>query len=799
MNVRVDEEQLSQMKFAVGQPVVRNEDAKLLQGQGSYTDDVVLPGMVFMAMVRSSHAHGVIKGLDAAAARKMPGVLAVYTGAELNKAGYGPFPYRATLNGRDGKPMLKPDRFALTTDRVRFVGDPIACVVAASAAQAQDAAEAVVVDIEPLPAVVEARDAVKPGAPQVLPDAPGNIALDYHFGDSAKVAEAFKSAAHVTRLNIIDSRIVVNAMETRGCVAAYDAAQGKYTLYSGTQGVVGSQANAAEMMKVAKDKMRFVAANVGGSFGMKGSMFPEYVCAMHAAKELGKPVKWIDKRSESFVSDHHGRDMEFMCELALDKDGGFLAVRCNGFGNLGAYMTQIGPLFSTFNIVKHVNSVYITPLIEVNTLCVFTNTVPVTAYRGAGRPEGNYFMERLVDNAAREMGIDPVAIRARNHIRPSEIPAKVPSGSVYDSGDFPAILDKALALSDWHGFAARKIDSAKRGRLRGRGIGQFLEVTAPVMGELGDIRFEGDGTVTLLTGSHDHGQGHWTTFAQVLSSELGVPFDLIRIKQTDSDELRNGSGTGGSKSLMCSGTAIVEASAKAIDKGKTIASYMLEAGIADIAFDKGHFSVVGTDRSVSIMEIAQKLRAGAKLPEGAPDTLDVEHVSSARPATFPNGCHVCEVEIDQETGVTEIVKYSMVGDFGVVVNPLIVKGQVYGGVVQGIGQCLVERTVYGEDGQLASGSFMDYAMPRAADAPMFAYDALATRATTNPLGVKGCGEAGCAGSLTSIMNAVVDALAPLGVNHIDMPATPARVWEAIQGAAPVNAARFERFGGSFVI
>ena len=445
-------------------------------------------------------------------------------------------------------------------------------------------------------------------------------------------------------------------------------------------------------------------------------------------------------------------------------------------------MTQIGPLFSTFNIVKHVNGAYKTPLIEVNTLCVFTNTAPITAYRGAGRPEGNYFMERLIDNAAREMGIDPVEIRRRNHIPASDMPAKTPSGSTYDSGDFPAILDKALDLSDWNGYAARKADSEKRGKLRGRGIGQFVEVTAPVAGELGDIRFGADGTVTLLTGSHDHGQGHWTTFAQVMSTELGVPFDAIRVHQTDSDELRAGSGTGGSKSLMCSGTAIVEASAKVIEKGKIVASHLLEAGVADIAFEKGRFGVVGTDRSISIMEIARRLREGVKLPEGAPSSLDVDHISSAKPATFPNGCHVCEVEIDPETGVTDIVKYSMVGDFGVMVNPMIVKGQVIGGVVQGIGQCLVERTVYDEDGQLATGSFMDYGMPRAANAPMFAYDSLPTKATTNPLGVKGCGEAGCAGSLTSIMNAIVDALAPLGVTHIDMPATPLRVWEAIQAA-----------------
>ena len=445
-------------------------------------------------------------------------------------------------------------------------------------------------------------------------------------------------------------------------------------------------------------------------------------------------------------------------------------------------MTMIGPLFSTFNIAKHVNGAYKTPLIEVNTLCVFTNTVPVTAYRGAGRPEGNYYLERLLDTAAREMGIDPVEIRKRNHITKAEIPYKAPSGSTYDSGDFPAILDLAVKESDWAGFPARQAESKKRGKLRGRGIGQFVEVTAPVMGELGDIRFDADGYVTLRTGSHDHGQGHWTSFAQVLGAQLGVPFEKIRLMQTDTNELRMGTGTGGSKSLMCSGTAIVETSQMIVEKGKVIASHLLEAGVADIDFKGGEFGVVGTDRKISIMDMAQRLRDGVKLPADAPKSLDVDHTSSAKPATFPNGCHICEIELDPETGIIDIVDYTMVGDFGVVVNPMIVEGQVRGGVVQGIGQCLLENTVYGEDGQLVTGSFMDYAMPRAADSMTFKYFSLPTPATTNPLGVKGCGEAGCAGSLTSIMNAICDALAPLGVTHIDMPATPRRVWEAIRAA-----------------
>jgi carbon-monoxide dehydrogenase large subunit len=457
-------------------------------------------------------------------------------------------------------------------------------------------------------------------------------------------------------------------------------------------------------------------------------------------------------------------------------------VRCKGFGDLGGYMTQIGPLFSTFNIVKHVNSCYRTPLVEVSTRCVFTNTVPVTAYRGAGRPEGNYYMERLIDTAAREMGIDPVELRRRNHIQPEQIPYKAASGSTYDSGNFPAILDKALELADWHGFGKRKADSAQRGKLRGRGIGQFLEVTAPLQAEYGGVHFEADGGVKILTGSHDHGQGHGTTFAQIVATELGVPFDKIFLMQTDSDQLVSGTGTGGSKSLMCSGTAFVEASAKVIEKGRIIASHMLEAGVEDIAFEAGRFTIAGTDRSISIMDMAQKLNAGAGLPDDAPQSLDVDHVGSAGAATYPNGCHICEVEIDPETGITTVVRYAMVGDFGNVVNPVIVQGQVQGGVVQGLGQCLMEETHYGADGQLLSGSFMDYAMPRADNAPPFAYASLPDPAKTNPLGAKGCGEAGCAGSMTSIMNAVVDALAEFGVTHIDMPATPLRVWEAIEQA-----------------
>ena len=782
MNMRVDEALLATAKFGIGQPVLRQEDPTLVQGHGSYTDDVSLPGQVYMAMVRSPHAHGHILGIDTEAARAMPGVLAIYTAADLDAAGYAGLQCKLPFTSRDGSPMLKPARGSLASDRVRFVGDPVACVIAETEAQANEAAEMVVLDIDQLPAVVEARDAHLPGAPQLFDDVPGNVALDYHFGDTEKVDAAFASAAHITKLHITNNRIVINAMELRAALGAFDQKTGRFTVYAPTQNVIGSRDGIAELMNVPTKDVHFIATNVGGSFGMKGSMFPEYACLLHGARALGRPVKWLDQRSTSFISDHHGRDHEFTLELALDKDGHFLAIRATGVANMGGYLSPFGPLIPTFNIAKHLNSVYRTPLIEVNTLCVFTNTPPVTAYRGAGRPEGNYYFERMLETAAAEMGIDSIEMRRRNHIQPDQMPYKSPTGSTYDSGNFPAVLDEALKQADHAGFAKREAASEANGKLRGFGIGQFLEVTAPLTKELGGIRFEDDGFVTLLTGSHDHGQGHWTAFAQIVSQKLGVPFEKIRLMQTDSDQLSTGSGTGGSKSLMSSGTALFHASDKVIDKGRQIASHLLETGIEDIEFTAGLFVIAGTDRGLSIMDMAAQIAAGAVLPDECPKSLDTEHVNEMGPATYPNGCHICEVEIDPQTGEISVENYTMVGDFGTVVNPIIVQGQLHGGVMQGIGQCLMEHTVYSEDGQLGTGSFMDYAMPRASDAPSFVTLERPAPATTNPLGAKGCGEAGCAGSLTSVMNAIVDALRPLGIKHMDMPATPLRVWHAIKSA-----------------
>ncbi len=783
-------ERLSIERFAVGQSVPRSEDPMLLRGHGRYTDDVSLPGQAYAVMVRSSSAHGTIRGIDTAAARKMPGVLAVYTAADLE--GYGPLKCVVPLKNRDGSPMHKPWRGALAKDRVRYVGDPVACVVAETVNAAKDAAEAVVVDIEPLPSVVSAEAAAKDGAPQLYNDVPHNIPLDYHYGDAAAVDVAMQKAAHVTRMKLVNSRVVVNAMEPRAALASYDG--GRFTLHVPSQGVTGMRANIADAMGVDGKAVHILTGQVGGSFGMKGAVFPEYICALHAARALGRPVKWTDERSGSFFSDSHGRDHEVTAELALAEDGTFLAIRINCFADMGAFLSPMGPFPGTLNIVKNVQSMYRTPLIEVSSKCVFTNTSQTGPYRGAGRPEGNYFMERLIDTAATEMGIDRLALRRRNQIRPQELPYKTASDVTYDSGDFAALTRQALELADSKGFAARKRESRRRGKLRGLGIGNFLEVTAPPAKELADITFNADGTVTLATGTLDFGMGHATPFAQVLSQQLGIPFEKISLMQGDSDRLVMGGGSGGSKSLMHTGTAIVEASAKIIEKGKSIASYVLEASPSDLEFSQGRFVIAGTDRSISLMDLAQKLRDGsANLPPEAPQSLDVSHISDGPgAATFPNGCHIAEVEVDPDTGVVAVVKYSCVNDFGNVVNPMIVAGQLHGGVVQGIGQALMEMTVYDADGQLLTGSFMDYAMPRATDVPDFTLAEHPTPAKTNPLGAKGCGEAGCAGSLTSIMNAVMDALADRGIRHVDMPLTPFRIWQALQKAGGTAAGQAGR-------
>jgi carbon-monoxide dehydrogenase large subunit len=748
----------------IGEPVPRTEDPILLRGQGRYTDDLNEPGQAYAYIVRSQYAHGVLRGIATEKAKRMPGVLAVYTGQDMKH--YGMHKCQLDIPG-----LKKPARPSLPIDKVRFVGDPVAFVVAETALQAKDAAEAVELDIEPLPAAALASDAAKAGAAQIYDDAPGNVAVDFRYGDAEKVAAAFKSAFHVTTLELRNTRVVVAPMEPRAAICKFE--DGKFTLVAPGQGVTRQKQQLAEILGVAEAQVRMRTYNVGGSFGMKGLIYPEYVCLAHAARELGRPVKWTDERSGSFVSDQHGRDAEMTAELALDREGRFLALRLTGYGNVGAYLMPVGPNPPTLNAVKNSPSVYRTPLLEVHSRVMFTNTSPVGPYRGAGRPEANYYMERLIDVAAQEMGIDRLELRRRNHVKREEIPYKAASGQVYDSGDFPTLLEKALEAADVENFPQRKKQSKAKGKLRGLGIGQYLEATSPPGKELGLIRFDGDDTVTIATGTLDQGQGHWSPFAQVLAERLGVPFERIRLVQGDSDLVSTGGGSGGSRSMMMSGAAIAQASDKVIAKGKELAGEVLEAAVQDIEFRNGRFTVAGTDRSISLMDLSRQ----------KPKALDVAHVTEVIPSSFPNGCHVCEVEVDPDTGAIEIARYSSVNDFGVIVNPMLVEGQVHGGVVQGLGQALMEDARYDDAGQLLTGSFMDYAMPRAGDiqAPI-GFSSHPVPATTNPLGVKGCGEAGCAGALTSVMNAILDALKDAGVKHFDMPASPQRVWRAIKNS-----------------
>ena len=781
MDDQTSEAALSLTKFGIGQPVRRSEDPTLVRGQGYYADDVGLAGQAYAVMVRSTVAHGVIKGIDTAAAKGMPGVLAVITAADLE--GYGGFKCDLPLKNRDGSPIHQTPRPALAADKVRFVGDPVACVIAETLAQAKDAAEAVTVDVDPLPAVLNPAEAAKPGAPQLYDAVANNVALDYHYGDGDKVAEAFAKAKHVTRLETSNQRMVVAPMEPRAAVGEYDAATERWTLHSSSQGVFGMKTNLVDILGTSADKVRVLTGQVGGSFGMKASVFPEYICILHGARALGRPVKWTDERSGSFVSDYHGRAQDMTIEIAFDDKAHITALRLSGYGDMGGYLSPFAPLFSTLNQVKNIASVYRTPLIEVATKCVFTTTVPITAYRGAGRPEGNYYVERALDIAAAEMGIDRLELRKRNMIRKGDLPFKAASGLTYDSGDFLGVLKQALEAADYAGFKKRKRESKKAGKLRGIGIGTYLEVTAGGGKELGDIHFEPDGTVTIITGTMDFGMGHATTFAQILSDKLGVPFDRIRTVEGDSDRMSFGGGSGGSKSVMFAGTALTESAELVVERGKQIASHVLEASASDIEFKAGRFTIAGTDRSVGLMELAERLHGGLKLPDGAPTSLDVDHVGNDPvPSAFPNGCHIAEVEVDPDTGAAQVVGYTAVNDLGTVINPLLVEGQIQGGVMQGLGQVLLEKAVYDEEGQLVTGSFMDYAMPRAHDASMIKVEMHPVPTKSNPLGAKGCGEAGTSGALPTVANAVVDALSDLGIRHLEMPMTPARIWEAIKAA-----------------
>ncbi|WP_135468915.1 xanthine dehydrogenase family protein molybdopterin-binding subunit [Crenalkalicoccus roseus] len=772
-------------KFGLSQPLRRIEDPRLLKGGGRYTDDIALPGAAHGHVLRSPHAAARIRSVDTAAALRVPGVLAVITAKEWREEGLGEIPCIIPLKNRDGSERASTPRGALAEDRVRHVGDPVAFIVAETPKAAKDAAEAVVVDYEVLPSVTDLDAAHRPGAPPVWDHVPNNIAFDWEAGDRAKADALFAQAAHVTRLTVVNNRVVVASMEVRAAAAEYDAGEGKFTLYAGTQGSwLVKNLLAESVFRLPPEKFRVVTPDVGGGFGMKLYLYAEYALVCMAARRLGRPVKWTSERTEAFLSDTHGRDNITLGELALDKDGKFLALRTRNYANMGAYLSTFAPFIPTGAGTKVLASVYDFQAIHAHVLGVLTNTVPVDAYRGAGRPESNYLVERLIDTAARELGMDRIELRRRNMVPRSAMPYVTAIGQRYDSGDFAAVLDAALRKADWAGFPARRAESARRGRRRGIGLAYYLEATGGSPTERAEIRFAPDGMVEVLVGTQSTGQGHETAYAMLTSHELGIPIDRIRVVQGDSDVIPTGGGTGGARSLYSEGQAILATTATVIEKGKQAASEHLEAAVADIEFTPqgGRFSVVGTDRGVGILDLARIQRERAA--KGEPATLlDAAEVAEIRAHTFPNGCHIAEVEVDPDTGLVGIARYIVVDDVGHAINPLIVRGQVHGGVAQGIGQAVHERTAYDpESGQLLSASFMDYALPRAEDLPDIEVELIEVPCETNPLGVKGAGEAGAVGSPPAVMNALVDALSDDGVRHLDMPATPEAVWKAIHGA-----------------
>ncbi len=725
-----------------------------------------------------------IKGIDASEAKALPGLLAVLTARELADDAIGTLPCGAPVKNRDGSPCVTPPRPLLQGERVRHVGDPVAFVVAETAAAAREAAELVQVDYEELPSITSTAGAVEGGAPRVWDEAPGNLCFDWEAGSKEATEKAFSAAARVVTLDLVNNRVVPNSMEARAALGAYDKEEDRYTLYTSSQGGHSLQhVFADDVLHIPTAKLRVVTPDVGGGFGMKIFPYPEQALVLWAARRLGRPIKWTGDRSESFLSDSHGRDHVSRAELALDADGRFLALRVATIANLGAYLSQYAPFVATMAGVGMLAGVYTFAGVHVRVKGVFTNTVPIDAYRGAGRPEANYLVERIVDAAARELKLEPDAIRRRNFIPPQAMPYTTAMGLTYDSGDFASNMDKAMKAADWGGFPARRTEARKRGKFRGIGMATYIEACAGGGDERGHIRFEPTGGVTLLIGTQSNGQGHETAYAQLAADRLGIPFDEIEVLQGDTDLIDFGRGTGGSRSIPVGGAAVVKAADKIIEKGRLIAAHLFETSERDVEFSDGIFAVAGTDRRMAMAEIAKAAFDPARLPPGLEPGLEAKEYFKPSNATFPNGCHICEIEIDEATGGVEILRYTVVDDFGVTVNPLLLAGQVHGGIGQGIGQALQERTVYDpQSGQLLTGSFMDYQIPRAGDLPRIDFTTNNLPCRTNPLGVKGAGEAGAIGAPPAVINAVVDALSSLGLRHIDMPATPERIWRAITDA-----------------
>jgi carbon-monoxide dehydrogenase large subunit len=790
--------------IGIGAAPRRKEDLRFLTGRGNYVADIKRPDMVAGVFVRAPHAHAVIKSIDAAPALAMPGVLAVLTGADLKADGVGGLPCGWGITGKDGLPMKEPPHPALAQGKVRHVGDPVAFVVAETRDQAKTAAEAVAVDYDTLPAVVGVLDAIKPGAPLLFDDVPGNLCCDWALGDRAATDAAFRKAAHVARISLVNNRLIGNPMEPRAAIAEHNPATGQYTLWSTSQFPhVVRLLMGNFVLNIPQHKLRVVAPDVGGGFGVKQFHYAEEAVITWAAAKVARPIKWICERSEGFVSDAQGRDHVTEAELALDEHAKFLGLRVSTIANLGGYISTFGPNIPTNLYGPLLAGVYTTPAIYCEVKVVFTNTVPVDAYRGAGRPEATFVLERLVDIAASEMGIDKAEIRRRNMIPKEAYPYQTPVMVEYDSGDPKGCLEKGLQVADWAGFGKRKSESARNGKLRGIGLSTYVEACglAPsrIAGRLGargglyesaTVRVHPTGHVTVLIGTHNHGQGHETTFAQIVSEKLGVPFEGIDIVFGDTDKVQFGMGTYGSRSLVVGGAALSKASDKVILKGKKIAAHLLETSEGDIEFAAGVFAVAGTDRKKSFAEIA----LAAYVPHDYPlEVLEpgLEEQAYYDPVnfTYPGGAHIAEVEIDPDTCVVRLVNYTAVDDVGTVINPMIVEGQLHGGIVQGIGQALFENAVYDDvSGQLLSGSFMDYCMPRADALPRMTVATHSTPCAHTPMGVKGCGEVGTIGSPAAVMNAVVDALAHLGINHVDMPADANRIWRIMQNASMLRAA-----------
>ena len=761
------------MKFGIGQAVTRVEDQRLTSGRGRYTSDADHIGALEAVFLRSSHANAAFRITDIAAAAKMPGVVAVYSATDF--AHFHDMPCLAALPNSDDTMMPVPPYPVLARDHVRHVGDAIAMVIAESQDQARLAMEAIEVSYDSAAAVIDMRKAIAAGAPLVWPQFKSNVAYDKHIGDKAATEAAFAHAAHVVEIEVVNNRLVSNYLETRAALASFDTKTTRYTLTTGSQGVHGMRGTLAKVMGVAEKDLHLMTPDVGGGFGTKGFVFREYPLVLGAAKMLGRPVRWVCDRTEHFLADAHGRDNFTRAAMALDKDGRFLAMKVDILGNMGAYLSQYAPYIPWLGATMATGT-YDIAVVHARVRGIYTHTVPVDAYRGAGRPEAAYVLERLVDTCARQLGMTREDIRARNFVKPGQMPYKTVTGRTYDVGEFEAAMRQALAKSDYASFDARVPESSARGKLRGIGFSSYIECTAWGAGENGTVTLDADGDFTVLIGTQSNGQGHETAYAQVVSQWLDVPLDRVHVIQGDSDRVLTGGGTGGSRSIPVGAVMVTRASEKLANKLKELAADKLEAAVSDLEIADGHIVIAGTDRAISYADLAKIPGATAQMRTGQDEFVPPE-------ATYPNGTHVCELEIDADTGETQILRYTICDDFGMVLNPLLLEGQVHGGVAQGIGQALLERTIYGDDGQLISASFMDYCMPRADNMPFFSFETRNVPSTTNPLGLKGAGEAGSIASCPAVMNALVDALHRAhGIIHIDMPASPAAIYGKIAAA-----------------